>query len=288
MSTRVTRLLRIGITVANLPASVRFYEGALGFTAGPRTSCDPKLADVLGVDSVQSVLLSRGGQQIELTECSPPGAPYPAGSRSNDLWFQHCALTVGDMKAAYARLSGFAFTPISSNGPQRLPASSGGVTAFKFRDPEGHPLELIHFPGRPSPGGAADGIDHSAIAVADAGRSVAFYRALGLTVGSEGVNTGPAQDALDGLSGVRVGVVALMPAIATPHVELLDYRAPLGQPAAIRRSADIASTRLVMAATGLDAHAGAVRLRDGSLAALVRDPDGHALLLLEAPERPDA
>lgn len=28
----------------------------------------------------------------------------------------------------------------------RLPESSGGVTAFKFRDPDGHPLELLAFP----------------------------------------------------------------------------------------------------------------------------------------------
>ena len=38
------------------------------------------------------------------------------------------------------------WTPISTSGPQLLPAASGGVSAFKFRDPEGHPLELIAFP----------------------------------------------------------------------------------------------------------------------------------------------
>ncbi len=31
-------------------------------------------------------------------------------------------------------------------GPERLPARSGGVSAFKFRDPDGHPLELLAFP----------------------------------------------------------------------------------------------------------------------------------------------
>ena len=36
--------------------------------------------------------------------------------------------------------------PISEGGPQLLPPSNGAVRAFKFRDPDGHPLELIWFP----------------------------------------------------------------------------------------------------------------------------------------------
>ena len=43
----------------------------------------------------------------------------------------------------HERLSRFPFTTISRNGPEALP---GGVVAFKFRGPDGHPLELIQFP----------------------------------------------------------------------------------------------------------------------------------------------
>ncbi len=43
------------------------------------------------------------------------------------------------------------WTAISTDGPQRLPPSSGGVAAFKFRDPDGHPLELLAFPDRKWP-----------------------------------------------------------------------------------------------------------------------------------------
>ena len=34
------------------------------------------------------------------------------------------------------------------HGPQLLPPSTGSVTAFKVRDPDGHPLELSYNPAR--------------------------------------------------------------------------------------------------------------------------------------------
>ena len=94
-------------------------------------------------------------------------------------------------RQAYRRLCSVSgWTAISIDGPQRLPASSGGVSAFKFRDPDGHPLELLAFPDGAWPahwqarsnGDLALGIDHSAISVSDSARSIAFYEALGLRV----------------------------------------------------------------------------------------------------------
>ena len=96
--------------------------------------------------------------------------------------FQHFAIVVSDMTAAYANLQVLQNWTAISRWPANSPPSSGGVTAFKFRDPEGHPLELLTF--APGPKSArwslrSDnnylGIDHSAISVADTDRSVAFY-----------------------------------------------------------------------------------------------------------------
>ena len=127
---------------------------------------------------------------------------------------------------------------------------------------------------------ASGGIDHSAIAVLDAERSIAFYRDhLGLRIGARQTNTGVEQDRLDGVAPAQVDVVALEPAEPTPHVELLAYLTPPGRPAAAMRPHDIAATRLVLAVTGLPDPA--VRLADGSRAALIQDPDGHHLLLVE-------
>lgn len=276
MTIRALQLSHVSITVADLPKAIAFYTAALGFHPAPIIACDPALAKLHGADRMWAVQLLRGAQILELAAFDPPGAPYPSDSRSNDLWFQHCALATSDIAGAYAELLDSDFTPISMDGPVVLPASSGGVTAFKFRDPDGHPLELIQFPDRPS---APDGIDHSAISVQDADRSIAFYEALGLRVASQGQNTGGKQDALDGLSNVIVDVVALAPPQPAPHIELLAYHAPIGRPAPPTRPADRISSRFVLLATGLDDHPGAVMMADGGLAAMIHDPDGHALLL---------
>lgn len=264
---KVSRLTNIQLSVADLARAGRFYREALGFE--PLTS-DPT-----------TVALRLGGEEIELIAHDPPGAPYPAGSRCIDLWFQHFAIVVTDMDAAYERLRAAGpFTAITRGAPQRVPPGAGSVTAFKFRDPDGHPLELLYFPvesapprwRNPTPGLVFLGIDHSAITVADTAASVAFYDArLGMAVTARSINQGPEQERLDDTPGAVVEVTALSPADpASPHVELLCYRAPRGgRPMAEPGSAsDIAATRLVLEG-------------DGSGESL-RDPDGHRLRLTSA------
>ena len=83
---------------------------------------------------------------------------------------------------AAAALAAPRAVPITREGPQRLPPETGNVTAFKFRDPDGHPLELLHFPAgtgsvawqAPNPASPFLGIDHTALSVADVPASVAF------------------------------------------------------------------------------------------------------------------
>ena len=160
--------------------------------------------------------------------------------------------------------------PISEGGPQHLPQPSGGVHAFKFRDPDGHPLELLEFPpasrpaawrGRSAAAGQIGlGIDHSAISAASADASMSFYRSLGLESGERTLNRGPEQQRLDHLAGVEVSVVPMQPASGTPHLELLCYHVPRGTVGAPLQANDVAATRIVW---------------QGTRAALLRDPDGH-------------
>jgi catechol 2,3-dioxygenase-like lactoylglutathione lyase family enzyme len=165
------------------------------------------------------------------------------------------------MAAAFAHLEKFAPRMITQGGPVLLPPASGGVTALKFYDPDGHPVEFIQFPDH-RPGG----LDHSAIVVADADRSIAFYRdTLGLRLTSRQINTGSEQDRLDGLVGATVDVVSLCPVSATPHVELLGYRFPAINP---KHSATPSPTCFVFE---VESHSQLNRLRD---------PDGHPLMLV--------
>src|SRR5438094_518151 len=76
----------------------------------------------------------------------------------------------------------------ASTGPQLLPRTipgAAGIRAFYFRDPDGHPLEVLQFPrdkGDPKWHAPSDrlflGIDHTAIVVSDTRTSLAFYRDL--------------------------------------------------------------------------------------------------------------
>ena len=153
-----------------------------------------------------------------------------------------------------------------------LPPSSGSVTAYKFRDPDGHPLELSQFPdgrwirGRKSPSPFM-GIDHTAVAVADLDLSIAFYSGtLGFKFTGRGVNTGPTQDALDGLDRTEVEIAVLSPPSSKgPHLELLHYRSPRPvegrQPVWIE---DVAATRTIISGEDLPS-------------ATLRDPDGHII-----------
>lgn len=159
-------------------------------------------------------------------------------------------------------------TPISSEGPVTLPASAGGVTAAKLRDPEGHPLEFLQFPSAAGSSGHTEcvlGIDHSAISVADADMSRRFYEVLGLRADRPTLNDGPTQAALDGVPDARVDVVPMSPESGTSHLELLGYRNPIGRPASRWSANDVAATRIVWRSD-----------RD----ALLRDPDGHLQLLM--------
>ena len=276
MTLRVVRLARIDLTVADLARAAQFYVEALGFEAEAAHSLEPAAAALLGADRGEEMVLRRGGQAIALQRLDPPGAPYPAGSTAADLVFQHFAIVTQDIGVAYDRLRPFDPVAISIAGPQQLPPESGGATAFKFRDPDGHPLELLQFADR-HPGG----IDHTAIAVADAAGSIAFYgERFGLQLSAQQLNTGPAQDALDGLTDARVTVVALAPVEDTPHIELLGYHNPPGRPHRALQAADIAATRMVLEVEALPQTA--ARLADGRAAALSQDPDGHLLVLMEA------
>lgn len=224
------------------------------------------------------VALRLGHQRILLLPAPDPARRDFAG---HEAGFQHLALVVPDMGEAMRGLEAApGWSPISRRGPETLPPASGGVTAFKFRDPDGHPLEFLAFPPGAVPpcwqGASARiaGIDHSAISVADTARAVTFYAGLGFVAGGTGVNRGAEQARLDGLKGAEVEVTPLHPAGGgPPHLELLRYRHPAPRPVP-STDGSAAATELALLLPGAD------RPRNTA------DPDGHRLLLLPAPPAP--
>jgi catechol 2,3-dioxygenase-like lactoylglutathione lyase family enzyme len=304
----VTQLIRISSTVSELARTVAFYRDWLELHVGPVQKLkDPTCNSLLGLDrctTAHTADVTIGQHVLELVAFDPPGQSYPDERKSNDQLFEHVALVTGDITAVWVRLKGGSPGTITEGSPVLLPPNTGSVTAFKFRDPEGHPLELIFFPkgvGDPQwQGNGAPGIvgyDHTAISVMNLDLSIAFYtELLGCRFGGRSLNAGFEQDRLDGLNNCQVDVVALLPAkVATPHLELLHYRTPPGQKiqAGVKAN-DVASARQVYKVDDLAAlveqleAAGAtfvspdvVTLKDGCRAAAIHDPDGHMIVLME-------
>lgn len=229
----------VGIPVTDAERSIAFYTQVLQFHAvADRTVGGTAYDRLFGVQGLRlrAVRLQLGGDSIELLQYrSPSGRPVPADARSDDRWFEHIAIIVSDMDRAYGWLRDHHVRAVSA-GPQVLPAwnpAAGGIAAYYFKDPDGNPLEILHFPpGKGAPRWHAAsrqlflGIDHTAIGVADSAASLAYYRdALGFRVAGESDNYGAEQERLSGVPGAHVHITTLR-AAAGPGVELLEYRAP--------------------------------------------------------------
>ena len=268
------RVDAVAIVVRDLDAESRFYTGALGFR---RLRSE-------AVRGGRVVHLALGNERFDLVRYARPGTPISVRAASDDRTFQHIAIIVSDMRRAWTHVARFGIHTVSV-APQVLPRSNpaaGGIAAVYFRDPERHPLELLHFPpGKGAPPWHAAtplflGIDHTAIAVADVRASTRFYDRLGLAVRGHSDNVGIEQARLSGVPGAHVAITAVRFAGA-PGIEFLHYLRPMrSQPPETARPYDMLATRTRVveprAAALCDALAPLERVRGGCV---VRDPDGH-------------
>jgi catechol 2,3-dioxygenase-like lactoylglutathione lyase family enzyme len=311
-----THVLQVGpvvMTVADMDRSVDFYIHVLMFQKqGENHRRGPEIDELYGVPNarVRAVQLKLGDESLELIQfIGAPGIPIPGDSRSNDLSFQHVAIIVSDMDRAYAILRQNHVEQISPY-PQRLPdwnPNASGITAFYFRDPDGHPLEILKFPaGKGDPKWQAAngrlflGIDHTAIVVANTQASLEFYRnLLGLHVAGESDNYGFEQEHLNNVFGAHLRITSLRSSKGI-GIEFLEYITPRdGRPASAKASAtDISHHETVLLVDDIAAvNAGWMGAKNHgvfvkqvgdsellfheSQAELIHDPDGHPLLLLQ-------
>jgi catechol 2,3-dioxygenase-like lactoylglutathione lyase family enzyme len=309
----VQAVAMVGFTVSDMDRSVEFYSNVLDFRKiSDHEVLGPAYEQLNGVFGarLRVVRLRLGEEYLQLVEyLTPKGRPIPLDSRSNDRWFQHVAIIVSDMDQAYRRLRRFKVQH-ASTAPQLLPATipqAAGIRAFYFKDPDGHPLEVLQFP--PDKGDAKWhrqsnrlflGIDHTAIVVRNTRASMAFYRdVLGFRVAGESINFGTEQEHLNNVEGARLRITGLR-ASRGPGIEFLEYLSPTDGRAypPDARPNDLVhwqTTVLVpdAAAAAATARRGKFRLvspepvelPDTALGfkegILVRDPDGHAVQLAE-------
>lgn len=308
----------IGLTVSELDRALDFYTSVLPFRKVSEVEVAGEAYEHLqGVFGLRQRVarLQLGEEFIELTDyLAPEGRPVPVDMRSNDHWFQHIAIVVSDMDKAYAHLRRH-HVQHASTGPQRIPdwnQAAAGIRAFYFRDPDGHHLEIIYFPpgkGDPkwqSKGQGANGrlflgIDHTAIVVSNTEESQKFYRdLLGLQVAGESENYGTEQEHLNNVFGARLRISGLRAATG-PGIEFLEYLAPRdGRPTPLDiRANDLIHWQTTLVVANADAMlqrlrqsgarfvspAATVTMPSAELGfrkgGIVRDPDGHALRLVE-------
>ena len=190
--------------------------------------------------------------------------------------------------------------------PATSPAAAG-IKDFYFRDPDQHNLEIIYFPpgkGDPRWQEKRDklflGIDHTAIGISNTDASLKLSRdLLGFRKAGESDNFGTEQEHLNQVMGAHLHITG-MRASDGPGVEFLEYLAPRdGRPRPRDVHAnDIIHWQTIIATDDVDLLA--KRLIEGhvgfvssgviavpkdkigfSRGALVSDPDGHDILLIQ-------
>jgi len=307
-----TSVESVGMTVSDMDRAVGFYSALTFQKVSDVEVLGDEFEHLEGVFGarMRTVRMQLGNEYLDLTQyLAPPGRAIPTDSRSNDLWFQHIAIVVRDMDEAFEKLRALKVQFVST-GPQTLPASikaAAGIKAFYFRDPDQHNLEVIYFPpdkGDPRWQQKTDqlflGIDHTAIGISNTDASLKFYRdLLGLPKAGESENFGTEQEHLNQVFGAHLRITG-MRASSGPGVEFLEYLTPRdGRP----RPADIHANDIVHWQTMIaanDLNLLAKRLQDAgvpfvspgviampkdkagfSQGALVSDPDGHDVLLIE-------
>ena len=310
---QVKKVDAVGITVREMNRSVKFYSEILGFKKVSDMELYgtdyEKLQGIFGL-RMRIVRMQLGDEFIELTDyLTSGGRSIPEDAKSNDLFFQHIAIVVSDMDKAYEQLHKRMVMQVST-GPQTIPASNvaaAGVKAFYFHDPDMHNLELIYFPkgkGQPKWQQIKEklflGIDHTAIGVSNTDSSLKFYEGLlGVMRKGDSWNMGMEQAHLNFVEGASLHITGLR-AEAGPGIEFLQYLQPgPGKPfPADTRTDDIwhwQTTLIVDDAQKLynkfkktnyklvSKELVDLQSKGGkhSKAFIVRDRDGHAMMIVE-------
>lgn len=307
---QVKKVDGVEIVVSDMNRAVKFYSEVLTFKKQSDVELQgsdwEKLYGVFGLH-IRKVRMQLGDESIELIDyLTAGGRSIPEDFKSNDLSFQHIAIVVNDMDAAYKILRRFNVVHVST-APQTLPPSipeAAGVKAFYFQDPDKHNLELIYFPKgkgqekwHHTTGKVFLGIDHTAIGVSNTDNSHKFYHdILGFDRKGDSWNKGNEQAHLNNVEEASLHITGYRSA-AGMGVEFLQYLNPgpgKKYPADTRADdtwnwviivfvddaqkvfAQFQSLNYQFVSKGL------VEINQGKniqKAFIVRDPDGHAVCL---------
>ena len=309
---QVTKVESVGITVKEMGQSLKFYTEVLGFKKisdnNYKGESYERLEGVFGLN-IRVARLQLGDEFIELTDyLTSGGRSIPEDAKSNDLFFQHIAIAVSDMDKAYLQVKKYNVEFVST-APQTLPKSipaAEGIKAFYFHDPDNHNLELIYFPEgkgqekwQHNNGKIFLGIDHTAIGVSNTENSHKFYMdLLGIERKGDSWNKGNEQEHLNNVEGASLHITGYR-AAAGPGIEFLQYINPgPGQVfPADSKADDIWHWQTTLLVNDAETLYNKLKTTGNRIVSkelihqhingkhsksfIVRDPDGHAMLIKE-------
>jgi catechol 2,3-dioxygenase-like lactoylglutathione lyase family enzyme len=309
-NSQVKKVESIAITVKDMERSLRFYTEVLNFTKVSETEIKGKeferLYNLFGMKA-RVARLQLGEEYVDLVDfLTSGGRSIPEVQKSNDLFFQHIAIVVSDMDLAYQQLRKYNVEHVSTE-PQTLPKSipaAEGIKAFYFHDPDNHNLEIIYFPKGKGQAKWQEGvnqiflgIDHTAIGISNTQSSHRFYSdLLGIERKGDSWNKGDEQEHLNNVQGASLHITGYR-TFDGPGVEFLEYLVPGpgDKYPANTRVDDMWNWQTILVVDNLDrlvtklksmhyqqVSDSVLQIQFGtetSKAILVRDPDGHAILL---------
>ena len=147
----IRRLSHVGLCVADLERSLRFWRDGLGFRERSCLDVAGAAAETLlglGDVKLRAVYLERDGLCLELLHFASPGHRGDAAPRPmNELGLTHLSVRVDDLDAALAHLTGCGGRVLAGTHIA-LPAAR--ARAVFVADPDGARIELVEAPGDPT------------------------------------------------------------------------------------------------------------------------------------------
>lgn len=145
----ITRLHHIGLTVADMEASLRFYEGGLGFSLLSRRTIDqPWLSQLLGVQAAvvdaADLAVPNADAILQLFQFTVPllAAVQPALVRPGS---SHLAFVTSDLGTLYESLVARGVEPLAAPVSITSGANAGGSLVCLL-DPDGVTVEFFEPP----------------------------------------------------------------------------------------------------------------------------------------------
>ncbi len=305
---KITKVGAICITVKSLEPSLQFYTQVLQFkhigTEDFYGENHEQLFAKFGIH-YKIAHLQLGDEYVDLIDyLTSSGRSIPETQQSNDLAFQHIAIVVKDMDAAFKTLQKHNVEFVSTM-PQTIPLSNNaaaGIKAFYFHDIDNHNLELIYFPkgkGKAKWQTLTEnfflGIDHTAIGVSNIESSLQYW-ANNLTLEKKGEshNVGTEQAHLNFVKNAELQITGLA-AAEGPGVEFLQYLKPgAGKiyPADTQCDdlwnwltkvycTDIDALHKKLVSANIKIVSDEITIINGKKNFITRDPDGHAVWFIE-------